>query len=204
MGPDERQDVAEYLGVAAGEAQRRVARLLCAGGSDVAPQRARYRGLSTCGAAAAVAGGGKGCTWGCLGLGDCEVACDFDAIVMNAVDLPVVIDARCTACGDCVEACPKDLFTILPEDRHLIVRCKNELEGEQAEALCRVACTACGKCALDAPPGVIEMRQGLAVVDDRRHAEAGREATARCPTGAIAWVDDGQFARHAELAGASK
>ena len=45
-------------------------------------------GSQTCRAAALVAGGGKGCFWGCLGLGDCDVACDFDAIHMNAHELP--------------------------------------------------------------------------------------------------------------------
>jgi len=85
MGPGDIAEVAEYLGVEAGEANKRVARLLCAGGRDVAIQQAEYRGLQTCKAAVAVAGGGKGCAWGCLGLADCEIACDFDAIYMNAL-----------------------------------------------------------------------------------------------------------------------
>ena len=39
--------------------------------SNVARNRARYEGLESCRAAALVAGGGKGCFWGCLGLADC-------------------------------------------------------------------------------------------------------------------------------------
>src|ERR1039457_7201601 len=96
----------------AGAAVRRVARVMCAGGSDVAFAQAEYRGLGTCSGAAAVAGGGKGCAWGCLGLADCERSCTFDAIRMTVTGLPVVDLAKCTACGDCVEACPKGLFTI--------------------------------------------------------------------------------------------
>jgi Na+-translocating ferredoxin:NAD+ oxidoreductase subunit B len=80
MGEPERADVAAYLGVDAGAADKRVARLLCAGGSDVAPRKATYRGIESCAAAVAVGGGGKGCAWGCVGLGDCAVACTFDAI----------------------------------------------------------------------------------------------------------------------------
>ena len=38
--------IAEYLGVDAGHATKRVARLMCAGGSDVAVQRAEYRSRS--------------------------------------------------------------------------------------------------------------------------------------------------------------
>ncbi|RKY21220.1 MAG: Fe-S cluster protein [Planctomycetota bacterium] len=195
MGLEQRAELAGFLGVDAGQAGRRVARLACAGGRDVAVQPARYRGDPSCGAAAAVASGGKGCSWGCLGLGDCEDVCDFDAIAMSAVGLPLVTPGRCTACGDCVEVCPKDLFSIMPMEHKLIVQCRSELEGELAQALCRVACTACAKCALDAAPGLIEMRRGLALVDYGQNHEARPEAIARCPTGAIAWVEEAQFAR---------
>jgi electron transport complex protein RnfB len=197
MGEGDRADVAAFLGVDVGEATKRVARLLCAGGCDVAPQLAEYRGHQTCKAAAAIAGGGKACAWGCLGYGDCEVVCDFDAIYMNQARLPVVIPELCTACGDCVETCPKDLFTLMPMDYKLIVQCKNLLEGDAATTVCRVACNACGRCALDAAPGVVEMVGGLAVVDYTRNDAAGPEATARCPTGAIVWVEGAQFQRRA-------
>lgn len=197
MGPDQRQEVAHYLGVDVGQAVKRVARLLCAGGCDVAPMLADYQGYQTCKAAAAVSGGGKACSWGCLGLADCEVVCDFDAIYMNAQRLPVVIPDRCTACGDCVETCPKDLFTLMPEDYKLIVQCKNLLEGEEATAVCQVACNACGRCALDAAPGVVEMVDGLAVVHYEKNELAGPAATARCPTGAIVWVEGAQFTKRA-------
>jgi Na+-translocating ferredoxin:NAD+ oxidoreductase RNF subunit RnfB len=189
--PEGRADIAEYLGVDVGSATTRVARLLCAGGCDVAPRLADYRGLQTCRAAAAVAGGGKACAWGCLGLDDCKVACTFDAIYMNEVDLPVVIPEKCTACGDCVEACPKDLFTLMPLDYELIVQCKNLLEGAEAESACAVACNACGRCAADAP-GLIRMVNGLAVIDYNKYELATPDAIKRCPTGAIVWVEGAQ------------
>jgi Na+-translocating ferredoxin:NAD+ oxidoreductase RNF subunit RnfB len=190
MGPADIVDVAQLLGVEAGEANERVARLLCAGGSDVAVQNAEYRGFETCKAAASVAGGGKGCTWGCLGLADCEVACDFDAIHMNPAQLPVVDPVSCTACGDCVDACPKDLFVIMPLEQRLLVQCRSELEGEEAEALCRVACNGCGKCALDAADGLIDIVNGLAVIDYTKHELEAPAATKRCPTAAIVWLEN--------------
>ena len=187
-GDDQRQIIAEFLGVDVGAEEKVVARLACAGGTNVARNRARYAGLRSCRAATVVAGGGKGCFWGCLGLGDCERVCEFDAIVMNRHDLPVVIDDACTACGDCVEACPKDLFSLHPTSHRLWVACKNLERGDAALSECEVACDACGKCAADAPPGVITMVDNLPVVNYAGPQNA-RNAIERCPTGAIVWFD---------------
>jgi electron transport complex protein RnfB len=195
MGPEDVDDVAGYLGVDAGEANKRVARLLCAGGKDEAHRKADYSGFGTCKAAAAVAGGGKGCTWGCLGLADCEVVCLLDAIYMNEDELPVVIPERCTACNDCVETCPKDLFVLMPMDQKLIVQCRNLLHGDAAEELCSVACNACTKCVADAEPGLIEMVDNLAVINYEKNDLADPKATSRCPTNAIVWVEGQQFAQ---------
>ena len=128
-------DIAEYLGVEAGQAEKRAARLRCAGGRAQAFQMAEYYGFEGCRAAATVASGGKGCAWGCLGLADCEVSCDFDAIHMNTNGLPVVDVEKCTACGDCVEACPKDLFELVPLSQRLYVQCNNPMEGESVTLL---------------------------------------------------------------------
>lgn len=185
--------IAKYLGVDAGEANRRVARLLCAGGTNVAVQQAEYRGLATCAAASAVAGGGKACAWGCLGYGDCGVACDFGAITMLPNGLPQVDVALCTACGDCVDACPKGLFQIRPLDQHLLVQCRSLIEGDEALEACRVACTTCGKCVVDAAPGVVSIASGVAVVDYAQNVLADPSAARRCPTGAIVWLDGAQF-----------
>jgi Na+-translocating ferredoxin:NAD+ oxidoreductase RNF subunit RnfB len=184
-----REAIADYLGIAVGEQIRIVARLACAGGSNVARNRARYEGSPSCLAAAQVAGGGKGCFWGCLGHGDCERVCDFDAIRMDGHGLPVVDNVQCTGCGDCVEVCPKDLFSLRPENHRLWVACKNLEEGDGVLANCEVACTACGRCAMDAPAGLIRMQDNLPVVDYSR-PHATREPIERCPTGAIVWIDD--------------
>ncbi len=193
MGPDDREDIANYLGVDAGAANKRVARLLCAGGKNEAVQNSDYSGMETCKAAAAVAGGGKGCAWGCLGLADCEVSCLLDAIYMNENNLPVVIPELCTACNDCVESCPKDLFVLMPIEQKLIVQCKNLLKGDAAEDLCSVACNTCNRCVADSEPGVIEMIDNLAVINYEMNELADPKATLRCPTDAIVWVEGQQF-----------
>jgi len=189
MNEDEREDLALFLDVDAGAEEKVVARLACAGGTNVARNRSRYEGLSSCRGATLVAGGGKACFWGCLGLGDCEVVCDLDAIYMDAHELPVVIEDACTACGDCVDACPKDLFSLHPVSHKLWVACKNLEKGDAVVADCQVACDACGKCAVDAPAGVITMVDNLPVVDYSENHKV-REAIERCPTGAIVWFEN--------------
>ncbi|WP_421949586.1 RnfABCDGE type electron transport complex subunit B [Phaeodactylibacter xiamenensis] len=181
-----RERIAGYLGVALGNEDRKVARLACAGGANVARVRAQYEGMRSCQAAALVSGGGKGCSWGCLGYGDCEVVCDFDAIQMDEQGLPVVDTDKCTACGDCVEACPKGLFSLEPLQNHLWVACKNLEQGNEILEDCEVACTACGRCAMDAPGGLIEMAYNLPVIRHGAAAES-KDAIQRCPTGAIVW-----------------
>ena len=193
-GEDALVEIAGLLGVDVGTQEKRVARLKCAGGEGLVAELADYRGISSCRGAVIVDGGGRACTWGCLGLGDCEQACTFDAITMNWEGLPTVNVAACTACGDCVDVCPLDLFTIEPLDNQLFVQCSSPLSGEQARSRCSVACDACARCVADAPPGAIEMVDGLPVINWDNDQRPTQRATWRCPTGAIVWLEGEQFA----------
>ena len=186
---DGRQAIADFLGVSMGAEEKKVARLACAGGTNVAINRAQYVGVQSCQAAALVSGGGKGCFWGCLGHGDCETVCDFDAITMNEHGLPIVDPEKCTACGDCVEVCPKDLFSLQPVSRRLWVACKNLEHGEAVLEDCQVGCTACGKCAMDAPSDLITMKNNLPLINYAENHYT-KVPIQRCPTGAIVWLDD--------------
>ncbi|MBA4300700.1 MAG: Fe-S cluster protein [Cyclobacterium sp.] len=188
---DGRNAIAAYLGVDAGMEEKRVARLACAGGSNVAVVRAEYEGLSSCRGAALISGGGKGCSWGCLGHGDCEKVCDFDAISMNEFGIPIVDEAKCTACGDCVEVCPKDLFSLHPISHRLWVACKSLEAGDGVLEDCEVGCTACGKCAMDAKGDLITMKYNLPVINYSAIHQT-QVPIQRCPTGAIVWLDEKQ------------
>jgi Fe-S-cluster-containing hydrogenase component 2 len=106
-----------------------------------------------------------------------------------------VVVEKCTACGDCVDACPKGIFVVQPMDHQLLVQCRNLVSGDDALAACQVACTACGKCALDGAPGLISVGSGVAVIDYTLIAEAEERVIERCPTGAIVWLRGAQFAR---------
>jgi len=192
-GPETADSIASFLGVDSGSQERLIARLLCAGGSDVAVVSGRYEGMESCRAAATIAGGPKACTYGCIGLADCQVSCTFDAIRMAPNGLPVVDFDLCTGCGDCVDACPKNLFELLPARRQLLVQCRSLLEGDEALAQCQVACTGCGICVSDAPEGLMQMELSLPVVNAQRPDLENSIPTLRCPTRAIQFVDGQQF-----------
>jgi RnfABCDGE-type electron transport complex B subunit len=179
--------IGNYLGVSVDATVKRVARLACAGGSNVAKNISQYKGLTSCRAAALVAGGGKACSWGCLGLADCQDVCDFDAITMSPFGLPIVSEEACTACGACVEICPKDLFSLQNIDDRLWVACSSKANGDEVLEACAVGCTACGRCAKDAPGNLITMQNNLPVID---YTQSGQSQTIiqRCPTGAIGWL----------------
>ena len=181
--------IAEFLGVALGAEEKQVARLACAGGNNVAMNRANYLGLKSCQASALVSGGGKGCFWGCLGHGDCDQVCDFDAITMDVYSIPQVDEEKCTACGDCVDVCPKDLFSLQPVSHKLWVACKNMEFGDDILEECQVGCTACGKCVMDAPGDLITMKNNLPVIDYSENHNTPIPIE-RCPTGAIVWWDE--------------
>ena len=108
---------------------------------------------------------------------------------MNPFSLPVVNEDKCTACGDCVEACPKDLFSLQPVSHRLWVACKNLDAGDEILEECQVACTACARCAMDAPGDLIIMKNNLPVVNYSLNHNT-QVPIQRCPTGAIVWIDE--------------
>jgi Na+-translocating ferredoxin:NAD+ oxidoreductase RNF subunit RnfB len=198
--PSQQQAIANFVGVALVTLEKRVARVACGGGLNVARLQANYQGLKTCRAATLAGGGGKACPWGCLGYGDCAEVCDFDAIVMDQFGIPQIVESACTACGDCVDACPKNLISLHPQSHRLWVRCSNQEEGDSVLDYCEVACNGCGRCVADAKPGHIQLQHFLARIDYGK-ADMDKLPIQRCPTGSIVWLhENGEL----ELGRASK
>ncbi len=187
-GNDLMAEVAKILGRNAVAQEPQVAVLLCNGTCDNRPKTSVYDGATTCAITSSVYGGETGCSFGCLGHGDCVDVCNFDALHIDpATNLPVVDDEKCTACGACVKACPKDLFELrkrAKKDRKIYVACKNEDKGGIAKKSCSAACIGCSKCFKVCPFEAIEMKNNLAYIDADK-CKLCRKCVVECPTNAI-------------------
>lgn len=184
--------IASFLGKAAPEKEPSVAEVRCGGSCAKRAHTNRYDGATSCAVAASLYGGETGCTYGCLGNGDCVAVCNFDAIHMDAgTGLPVVDESKCTACGACVKACPKTLIELRRQgvkNRRVYVSCRNMDKGAVARKACEAACIACGKCEKVCEFGAITIENNLAFIDSYK-CKLCRKCVPECPTGAIVEVN---------------
>ncbi len=187
-GADTMQAAAKIVGKEVGAAAPMVAVVRCNGSCENRPRTNKYDGAENCTIAATLYGGETGCTYGCLGLGECVDACNFDAMYMDEkTGLPVVIEDNCVACGACVEACPKDIMqlrNIGPKSRRIFVSCVNEDRGGPAKKACSVACIGCGKCEQVCAFDAIVIKNNLAYIDYEK-CKLCRKCVTVCPTNAI-------------------
>ncbi|WP_372794889.1 RnfABCDGE type electron transport complex subunit B [Pontiella sp.] len=136
--------ISEYLGIAAEEKEKKVALVRCSG--DIPNTvRSLYNGVRDCRSAVLVAGGAKGCDYGCLGFGSCAEACPFGAIEMRD-GLAIVHKDLCVGCENCVAACPKSLIVMVPAAATTHVYCNSPEKGAVKRKVCKTACIACRKC----------------------------------------------------------
>lgn len=180
--------IAAYLGKEAAEREPMVAVVRCAGSCENRPKTNRFDGASSCLIASSLYAGDTGCSFGCLGLGDCAAKCEFGALSINpATGLPEVDEEKCTACGACVKACPKHIIELrkkAPKGRKVYVSCVNKDKGAVARKACKVACIGCGKCAKVCPFEAITVENNLAYIDFAK-CKMCRKCVVECPTGAI-------------------
>ena len=183
--------VATYLGKAAAERAPMVAVVRCAGSCENRPKTNTFDGAQSCLVASSLYAGDTGCSFGCLGLGDCVAKCEFDALHINpATGLPEVDEEKCTACGACVKACPKMIIELrkkAPKGRKTYVSCVNKAKGAVARKACKVACIGCGKCAKVCAHDAITVENNLAYIDSMK-CKMCRKCVVECPTGAIVEV----------------
>ncbi len=160
----------------------------CNGTCSARPKTNDYDGDASCRVKAALYSGDTGCSFGCLGCGDCVLACEFGALSMNPeTGLPVVDEAKCIACGKCVKACPKALIELRPKGprgMREFVSCRNTDKGPAARKACANACIGCGICVKTCTHDAITLENNLAYIDPAK-CKLCRECEAMCPTGAI-------------------
>ena len=187
-GNDVMQKVADVLGLKVEAKEPMVAVVRCNGSCENRPRTNEYGGYASCRVKAALYSGDTGCSFGCLGCGDCVAACKFDAISMDpATGLPVVDEEKCTACGACAKACPKGVIELRNKGRRnmrVFVSCINKDKGGVARKACKAACIGCGKCAKVCPFGAITVENNLAYIDFNK-CKLCKKCVAECPTGAI-------------------
>ena len=164
--------VADVMGLKAVEKDPYVAVVRCSGSFEYRKKTNVYDGAKNCTIAATLYAGDTGCSYGCLGLGECVDACDFEAMYMDErTGLPVVIEDKCTACNACVKACPKDILELWPKgkkNQRVYVACLNEEKGSSARKSCEVACSGCAKCFDACRYEAIDMSNNLATIDHEK------------------------------------
>ena len=183
-GNEVAQQIAGYLGLAAGSVEPMTAVVLCQGTHSNATTKMEYKGVQSCKMASQLFGGPKDCVHGCLGLGDCVRECPYHAI--NICDGVARINpAICKACKKCVAACPKGLIELMPLNKSkAAVLCKNKDKGAIARKECKMACIGCMKCVKACEAEAVTVANFNAHVDTTKCTGCGKCREA-CPVGCI-------------------
>ncbi len=187
-GNETMKKVAAVLGVEAKEKAPMVAVVRCNGTCENRPRINEFGGSQSCRVKATLYSGDTGCSFGCVGCGDCVEACQFGAIKMNPeTGLPEVDQDKCTACGACVKACPKGVIELRnkgPRNMRVFVCCINKDKGAVARKACKAACIGCGKCVKVCAHDAITVQDNLCYIDFTK-CKLCKKCFTECPTGAI-------------------
>ncbi len=182
--------VAAIMGVEVGETLPYRPIIHCGAHYDDRRGRHEYLGEQRC-AAANLITDVQGCTYGCLGFGDCAHACLFDAL--HVVDGLATVDYdKCVGCGACAKACPRNIITITPfkSSRVLAVACSNKDKGKDVIAVCNVGCIGCGACARTS--SLFKIENNLSTIDYDAYSPACSlevlEACRKCPRQRLVFV----------------
>lgn len=182
------QSIAKYLGHEVAIQEPKIAVVRCNGTCENAPKTSNYVGAESCTIAHSLFSGNTGCSFGCLGYGECVDACKFGAMYIDkSTGLPVIIEDKCVACGACIKACPRNIIELRnkgKQNRRIYVSCVNSDKGAVARKACSAACIGCGKCAKACPFDAITIENNLAYIDFNK-CKLCRKCVAECPTNAI-------------------
>lgn len=182
-GADLANQIAAILGVEAGAIEEKVATVMCQGNTLARDKVMEPDRLTSCKTAKMFYGGNWACTFGCLGMGDCQTVCNYDAIrIVNGVAM--VDRDKCIGCGACSKVCPNNLIEIHPKKMLVHVACKSTAKGAQTRKACTNGCIGCMKCQKTCKFDAIIVENNLARIDYDKCKNCGLCAK-ECPTGAI-------------------
>lgn len=182
------EKISGILGLESAKTDPLIAVVRCNGNCEARPRTNVYDGATNCRVASVLYKGDTDCSFGCLGHGDCVVACAFDAIHINSETLlPEVVEDACVACGACVTACPKKIIELRkkgPKGRRIFVSCVNKDKGGAAMKACKSACIGCSKCLKECKFEAITIADNLSYIDHTK-CRLCRKCVSVCPTNAI-------------------
>lgn len=182
--------IALALGIDAGESFQQRAVVCCGGDREQTKRLLNYNGVVDCVSASLVAGGPKGCSYGCLGMGTCARKCPFGAIeIIN--NLAVVHRELCVGCGTCVAACPRGVIKLVPADAEVHVYCNSPAKGPAKRQVCNVPCLGCRKCARAFPDKFkVDGFKAQVNYEAKPLPTADDVQAVGCPTGCLLTADE--------------
>ncbi|MDY3929622.1 MAG: RnfABCDGE type electron transport complex subunit B [Clostridia bacterium] len=177
------QKIGKIMGVKAESIEPMTATVMCGGDCSTAVKKYEYEGIHDCLAASKLAGGPKACPNGCLGFGNCAIACPFDAISIES-GIAVIDENKCQACGLCIKKCPKHIIKLVPKKNKYWVLCSNSEKGALTNKYCSAGCIGCRMCEKVCPVGAIKVTDNFAEIDYSICINCG-ECANKCPKKAI-------------------
>ena len=185
-GNDTIEKISEIMGHDSGDfGEKKVARVMCQGDNSKTGRKYEFDAeLKSCATAMLYFAGDKKCDFGCIGYGDCEDVCPFDAIHINEKGISIVDEHKCTSCGKCIDICPKKIIKLVPESNKFSVLCSSKDDGQKSRKTCSISCIACGICVKNCPVNAIKIENNLAWIDPKRCTNCGI-CSVKCPTNAI-------------------
>jgi Na+-translocating ferredoxin:NAD+ oxidoreductase subunit B len=137
----------------------------------------------------------KLCRYCCLGFGDCEKVCPFNAIKISDNLLPIINPNKCTSCGICVTTCPRNILELVPKKNIVITLCRNENSASFVKRTCSVGCITCFACEKNCPTKAITMINKLPVINHLLCNLCGTCVTV-CPTKSMVLIEMDKVNKH--------
>lgn len=167
--------------------------LICQCGASAGQKKKSsiYKGPSSC-KAADVVGGALDCIYGCLGFGDCIVACPANALFFHEGRIKIDRN-KCISCGKCIEVCPRNLFTFIPRNQtaNCYIACSNKDKAQLVKKVCERGCIGCGICTR-VPNSPYYLKENISHIEynEVKDAKPLIEGKNKCPTKCILSIND--------------